>query len=226
VALVEVGLCSDVPTQMLSAAALRAFGFAPLAPGGQFHIGFVAPLLALDSLLLVGLILMLLGLRRERPGRLLLGERPWLPEARLSIPVTVGVLVIASLVLLVVRTVAPGLQTVDPNPFEALATTPADAVVFALVGMLAGGVREEIQRAFVLRRFERYLGGSTVGIVVSSAAFGAGHLLQGADTGIVTAALGAFWGTLYLRRGSVVAPVLSHAMFNTLQVGAIFVTGR
>ena len=34
-----------------------------------------------------------------------------------------------------------------------------DAAIFALVVMIAGGVREEIQRGFVLHRFEQYLGG-------------------------------------------------------------------
>ena len=69
-----------------------------------------------------------------------------------------------------------------------------NALIFALVVVVAGGVREELQRAFLLRRFEVYLGGSTVGVVVASTAFGAGHVLQGADAVITTGLLGAFWG--------------------------------
>ena len=99
-------------------------------------------------------------------------------------------------------------------------------LVFALVLIVAGGIREEVQRAFLLRRFERWLGGPRVGLVVTSAAFGAGHFVQGADAAVATAALGAFWGAVYLRRRSVAAPVVSHAGFNVLQVAQYLAFGR
>ncbi len=53
---------------------------------------------------------------------------------------------------------APGLFS--PNPFATLASTRMEFVVLALVAVLAGGVREEIQRAFILHRFEQRLGGA------------------------------------------------------------------
>jgi membrane protease YdiL (CAAX protease family) len=84
---------------------------------------------------------------------------------------------------------------------------------------VAGGIREEIQRAFLLHRFEVWLGGGTVGLVVTSIAFGAGHFdLQGVDAGIATGLLGAFWGFVYLRRRSAIAPMVSHAGFDLLQI--------
>ncbi|HVB37643.1 MAG TPA: CPBP family intramembrane glutamic endopeptidase, partial [Vicinamibacterales bacterium] len=91
---------------------------------------------------------------------------------------------------------------------------------------IAGGLREEIQRAFILRRFERYLGGPTVGIIVSSIGFGAGHIVQGWDAVVTTAALGAFWGVVYLRRRSIAAPVVSHAGFDLLQIGQYVIFHR
>jgi membrane protease YdiL (CAAX protease family) len=99
-----------------------------------------------------------------------------------------------------------------------LVRTPTDAVLFAVVLIVAGGVREEVQRAFLLRRFDRWLGGARVGLVVTSVAFGAGHFIQGADAAVATAVLGAFWGVVYLRRRSIGAPVVSHAGFNLVQV--------
>jgi membrane protease YdiL (CAAX protease family) len=89
--------------------------------------------------------------------------------------------------------------------------------------MIAGGVREEIQRAFVLRRFQQYLGGGAVGIVVFSALVGLGHIEQGTDAALATAVLGAAWGIIYLLRGSVVAPMVSHALFNLAQL-VVYVT--
>ena len=87
--------------------------------------------------------------------------------------------------------------------------------------MIAGGVREEIQRGFILHRFEQFLGGGATGIVVFSLLFGLGHLEQGRDVALATAVLGAFWGVIYLRRRSIAAPMVSHAGFNLLQVAEL-----
>jgi membrane protease YdiL (CAAX protease family) len=84
--------------------------------------------------------------------------------------------------------------------------------------MIAGGVREEIQRGFVLRRFEQYLGGGTVGLILFSLAFGLGHVEQGRDVALATAVLGAFWGAIYLRRRTVAPAMIGHAGFNLAQV--------
>ena len=90
--------------------------------------------------------------------------------------------------------------------------------MFALVAIFAGGVREELQRAFLLHRFEQHLGGAAVGVIILSAAFGLGHFVQGWDAVITTAALGAFWAVMYLKRRSSVAPIVSHASFNSLEI--------
>jgi membrane protease YdiL (CAAX protease family) len=54
--------------------------------------------------------------------------------------------------------------------------------------------------------------------MVRSTAFGLGHALQGWDAAIATGALGAFWAILYLQRRSSVAPMVSHAGFNSIEV--------
>jgi membrane protease YdiL (CAAX protease family) len=86
-------------------------------------------------------------------------------------------------------------------------------------------VREELVRAFLLRRFERHLGGAAVGVVVLSVAFGLGHFDQGWDAVITTGMLGAFWALVYLRRRSSIAPIVSHAGFNSLEVLRVAVSG-
>jgi membrane protease YdiL (CAAX protease family) len=91
-------------------------------------------------------------------------------------------------------------------------------VLLGIVAIVAGGVREELQRAFLLQRFERHLGGAAVGVIVLSTAFGLGHYIQGWDAAIATGALGAFWAIVYLRRRSTIAPMVSHAGFNALEV--------
>jgi membrane protease YdiL (CAAX protease family) len=90
--------------------------------------------------------------------------------------------------------------------------------MFAVVAVVGGGVREEVQRAFILNRFERYLGGGWIGLAVSSVGFGLGHIIQGRDVAVTTAALGAFWGFVYLKRRSIAATVVSHSGFNAAEI--------
>ena len=65
--------------------------------------------------------------------------------------------------------------------------------------MIAGGVREEVQRGFILHRFGQYLGGAGWGIAIYSVFFGLGHIEQGLDAMIATGLLGVAWGLLYRR---------------------------
>ena len=223
-AAIEVALCSDFPTQLTLTMLFLRLGIG--GPGGQFAIGFIAPLLLTDTVILVALIVLFLKAHGERPADLFLGGRPWKEELRAAIPMTFGAYGIAITLLLTLAAVAPWLHTVADNPLQSLIESPRDAAIFAVVVVIAGGVREELQRAFILRRFEQALGGPMVGVVVSSVAFGVGHLVQGADAAITTGVLGAFWGLAYLRRRSVVAPVISHAGFDLLQIAIFFTTGR
>jgi len=75
-----------------------------------------------------------------------------------------------------------------------------------------------VQRGFILHRFSQYLGGGAAGIVVFSVLFGFGHIDQGIDAAIATGLLGAAWGGIYLLRRSIIAPMVSHAGFNLLQL--------
>ena len=225
VAAAEVLLCSSVPTQLLIASLLGAAGWFPLDEAGQLSLAFVLVLSVADTLLLIGLMTWLTRARGERVGDLWLGRRRVTREALYGaglIPI-VFLLVVAALNVL--RIVAPWLHTVPTNPLEQLAGTPQRAAMLAVVAILAGGVREELQRAFLLRRFEQHLGGVGVGVVVLSVGFGLGHIVQGWDAVITTGLLGAFWAVLYLRRRSTVAPLVSHAGFNALEVLRVAVWG-
>ena len=217
VALIEVLLCSDYPTQIALGATFAALGVRP-ENGGGLSLGYVAGISLLDSIFLTALVIFFLRVRGESPAEVFFGGKPIGAEARAGVPLLFVAFGIALGVLLAIQAVAPWLHTVPRNPLQDLVKTRADAAVFTLVLIVAGGVREEVQRAFLLRRFERWLGGPRVGLVVTSVAFGAGHFIQGADAAVATALLGAFWGTIYLRRRSIAAPMVSHAGFNLVQV--------
>jgi membrane protease YdiL (CAAX protease family) len=218
VALFEVLLCSDYPTQLALGATLNAAGFSPVKANGQLALGYVVTLSLVDTVLLLGLIALFLRSHGERLRDVFIGPRPIAGEARLGVTLTVAALAIGVAVLGAIQMAAPSLHNVAHNPLQDLIRGPRSAGIFALVVIVAGGVREEIQRAFVLHRFNVWLGGGAVGLVVGSIAFGAAHLVQGRDAALATGLLGVFWGIVYLRRGSVVAPMISHSGFNLLEL--------
>ena len=224
-AALEVILCSGFPTQIVIVTVLATFGLQPYLADGRFNASFVFALTLLDTVLLVGLVCFFFRAHRESIREQLFGARRLGRELLLGlalIPASFGVII---LVLLVVQLVAPSLRNVPNNPLAELARTRVDALAFSFVAMIAGGVREEIQRGFILRRFEQFLGGGMAGLIIFSCLFGLGHLEQGRDVAIATAVLGAFWGLIFLRRRSIAGPMVGHAGFNLLQVAKFLVLG-
>jgi membrane protease YdiL (CAAX protease family) len=203
-----------------------AFGYGPFGRDGHLQVTYVVGLSLIDAVVLVGMVVLFLRAHGERPRDVLLGNRPVLAEAIRGVSLILVALAIGISVLVGIQLLAPSLHTVATNPMQELLRRPRDAWLFALVVIIAGGVREEVQRAFLLHRFDVWFGGANVGLVVTSAAFGAGHLLQGVDAMITTGLLGAFWGTIYLRRRSIVAPMVSHAGFDLLQILQFLAVGR
>jgi membrane protease YdiL (CAAX protease family) len=214
-----MAICSSVPTQLVIGWALRLAGWSPTGADGELRLGFITALTLLDTVALIALMVTFMRSRGERPSLLWLGSRPPLREVVTGVTHVPIVFLIGATLLLTMRALTPGLHNVDVNPFEALAgNSLQDAAMLGLVAIVAGGVREELQRAFLLDRFERHFGPAWAGVVVLSTAFGLGHLLQGRDAAIATGAMGAFWAVVYLRRRSSVAPMVSHALFNSLEV--------
>ena len=214
-ALLEVCLCSGAPTQLLVGGLLALFGLRTGADG-QITLQLLAFLAGLDTLILVGLVVALLVVGGESPRRVLLGTRPATGEVLRGFGLVPWVFLLAVGTGMVLMRWAPGLFS--PNPFATLATTRMEFALLALVAVLAGGVREEIQRAFILHRFEQRLGGALVGVLTFGVLFGLGHYVQGWSVVIVTALLGMLWSVVYVLRRSVIAPMVSHASFNLIEV--------
>lgn len=216
-AFLEVLACSGYPTQMMIGLFIKAVGLGPSAAGASpLTLRGLSALLVLDSIAIVFLVWWFLRARGESPRAVLFGRRPWTVEAAVGISLMPVLFMLVLIIGLTIMKLAPWLRP-PPNPFGALLTSPQDVVVLALVGLIAGGVREEVQRAFILHRFEQHLGGAIVGLVCFSLLFGIGHVVQGWPAVVTTTALGAFWGIVYLARRSIVAPMVSHATFNLVQ---------
>jgi membrane protease YdiL (CAAX protease family) len=217
-ALVEVIICSGFPSQILLILVLRGFGMHLVTTDGRLSPPFVFTLSLIDAALVVGLVLFFLRAHHESARAVLLGHGAVFREALVGIAILPAVFMFALLVLIVILRFAPHLHNVEHNPLEDMLRTRGDALIFAAVVMIAGGVREEVQRGFIIHRFGQYLGGAGWGVAIYSVAFGLGHAEQGMDAMIVTGCLGAAWGVLYIARRSIVAAMVSHAGFNLAQL--------
>ena len=217
-ALFEVLLCSDFPSQLFIGQVLMLLGVRPFTSGYRYSATFIVTLSLTDAVVLVGLVLAFLYVHGERARDVLFGRQPAWREAILGLLLIPVVCILSVVVLATLQQLAPALHNVPHNPLESLIRTPADALLFALVAVVSGGIREEVQRAFILHRFEQHLGGGPLGLVVFSVVFGAGHVIQGWDAAVTTATLGAFWGVIYLVRRSIAAPMVSHSGFDLAEI--------
>jgi membrane protease YdiL (CAAX protease family) len=226
IAILEILLCSSVPTQLAIGALLRAAGWAPADASGSLSLPFVFTLSFADTAVLIVLMVLLMRAHGESARHLWIGNRPIAREVIVGLLTVPIVFVMVGILLNTLRLIMPSLHNVQTNPLEQMAATPGQAAMFSLVAIIAGGLREELQRAFMLHRFEQYLGGAAVGVLTLSVAFGLGHTVQGWDAVITTGTLGAFWAGMYLRRRNSIAPVVSHAGFNSLEILRVAMVGQ
>jgi membrane protease YdiL (CAAX protease family) len=226
VAAAEVVLCSGIPTQVVLGTFLSLLGLGGPPEASVPGLPFLSGLLLADTVVLISLMVWLMRLHGESPRQLWLGTRPVVRETLLGVALVPAIFLTVVVLLNTLRLAAPWLHNVPSNPFEEIASgSRTDAAVFGLVAILAGGVREELQRAFLLRRFEQHLGGSAVGVAVLSVGFGLGHYVQGWDAILTTGVLGFLWAVMYLRRRSSLAPLVSHAGFNSIEVLRVAILG-
>ncbi len=217
-ALLEVIAVSGFLTQILLGVLLALAGMPAFQADGRLSLTYLVTLWLTDTALMMVLVFWLLRVRHESARALFLGAQPGRREALLGVALIPVTFALVGVVLLTLQRVAPWLHNVPHNPFEQLITSPTDAMIVGAVAVISGGIREELQRAFILHRFEHHLGGAAIGLVIFSIAFGAGHAIQGWDVAITTMMLGAFWGGVYLWRRSVIGPAVSHSGFNLVEV--------
>lgn len=210
-------MCSGYPTQLLIIGVLQVFGI-QAAENGALSPRFIFMVSAIDTVLLLSLVFFFLRASGDSAREVFLKHEHMSQELLLGILLLPAIFIVVVVVQLGIRVVAPYLHNVEVSPFMSLLGSPALLVGFVLLVLVAGGVREELQRAFLLHRFEQRLGGGPLGLAITSIAFGLGHTVQGWDAAIVTALMGAFWGAIYLSRRSVVSTVLNHSLFNVAQI--------
>src|SRR5690606_25023083 len=107
----EVVLCSGYPTQLAIGGGLHLAGVPAITPEGGLSLPFLAWTSALDTILLLTLVVWLTRRRGDSVKQLFFGHRPAAREALLGVALAPAVLGLITVTMLVIRLVAPALRT-------------------------------------------------------------------------------------------------------------------
>lgn len=212
---------------VLLIAAYWAFSAAKLLSAERPYFPDSVRVLALYAAVRAGVVLALVWALMwgsgERPVDLGLGLR----DVRLALVrgllLAVGVFLLMNVVGSAVRSLFGG-NTGTAPAVVALFRDPREAPYWVFAAVVGGGFTEELQRAFVLTRFERAFGkaGLVVALLIDSACFGVGHLYQGPAGAVSTAITGLLFGLVFLRRRRVADAMVAHAGYDLIGVAAAY----
>ncbi len=189
-------------------------------------VRYISLFLLLESVISFLILAALLKVHRENLRSLGLHWERWKDNSALGLALIPLLFLINALVSFVFRNYLPKYY-IDQNPLVQNIRSLEQLVLFITAALIAGGFKEELQRAFILNKFRRHLGGATVGLVLWSLAFGAGHYVQGMQGVFVATIYGFLFGLVYLVRGSLIAPIVAHAVYDMLALlGYWWFTGR
>jgi membrane protease YdiL (CAAX protease family) len=195
----------------------------PAAPRLPAHFGELVVRVAIYKLVVIAVIYLLLRIGGEEFGALGVGRARW--PARVGVGAAIGLVMFLGLNI----GLSAALNALIPPSPDTVSSVmsffrdPVHLLAWLPIGIFGGGVGEELERIFVLTRFERWLGrpGLVLGVVLSSAMFGFGHLYQGLGSALSTAVSGLVFALVYLRRRSALEPIVAHALSDVLaMIGA------
>jgi len=181
--------------------------------------------LLLESGIAFLILAVILRTRRETISSLGLSWNRWKVHLATGLALVPLLFLLNGVVAVIFKTYFPQYYLED-NPLIQLIQTPQQLVLLIFSALVAGGIKEELQRAFILTRFRLYLGGAGLGLVLWSIGFGAGHYVQGVQ-GIITAGLyGLIFGIIYLQSGSLIAPIVAHGAYDSVALIAYWYFAR
>jgi len=189
------------------------------------HFSEIVTRIAIDKVLVFSVLALLLWLEREGFAALGVRREGW--PKQVGIGIAIGLLMFA--VLNVALTAV--LESIFPPPgatgrsVMVFFQDPKHLFAWLPIGIFGGGVVEELERIFILTRFEKWLGrkGLVLGVALSSLTFGAGHLYQGLGAALSTFVSGVVFSLVYLRRRSALEPMTAHAASDVIAIlGATF----
>ena len=181
----------------------------------EMNVGFFVKYQMVETAVTFLILWIFMKARRETLSDLGLNWKQWKTNVRIGVLAAPCLIVISGVVGAAFQLFLPE-YALEKNPLMAMIHSPFQLTLFIITAVIGGGVKEELQRAFILNRFRYHLGGAGVGLVVWSLVFGAGHYAQGAQGVCAATILGVVFGALYIMRGSLIATITAHAVYNTL----------
>ena len=181
----------------------------------EMDVGFFVKYQMSESAVVFLILWILMKARRETLSGLGLCWKQWKTNVLLGILVAPCLIIVSGIVGAAFQLLLPE-YALEKNPLMEIIHSPRQLALFIVTAIVGGGVKEELQRAFILHRFHYHLGGAGVGLVVWSLAFGAGHYAQGVQGVCAAAIMGFVFGVLYLIRGNLILPITAHSVYNTL----------
>jgi len=188
------------------------------SPGLPASFSELVLVIVRNKLLVLAAIVLLLRLEGEWFDALGFSRRSWARHLGMGLVIGLAMFVGLNVALdSVMNSLIPRPPATGPSVM-AFFKQPGNLLAWLPIGIFAGGVIEETERIFVLTRFEKSLGrpGLVLGVVLSSAMFGLGHLYQGTGTAISTALSGLVFALVFLRRRSALEPIVAHAFSDVL----------
>ena len=189
-------------------------------------VRFISAFLLLESTVSFFILAILLKMHRENMRDLGIHRRQWKTHAALGLMLVPFLFLINGLLTFVFKNYFPKYYT-ERNPLTENIHSLEQLVLLIIAALIAGGIKEELQRAFILNRFRRYLGGATIGLLLWSLAFGVGHYVQGVQGVFLATIYGFLFGLVYLLSGNLIAPIIAHGAYDTLAlIGYWLLEGR
>ncbi len=207
----SVGILSPILLIFLGVSLDEALGSAPV----------LGLLFFADATCTLGFLWIMQRIRGRTLASLGWKRRGQLREIRVGLQAFPGLLLLMLLLSGFFQAVLPGWVS-EENLVLGLIDTPVDLVIFLFAALYVGGIKEELQRAFILSRFEDHLGGALPGLFLWSIAFGWMHQVQGADNAVKAGLLGLVLGLLYLKRRRLEAPIVAHALFDVAVILLVY----
>jgi membrane protease YdiL (CAAX protease family) len=210
-AVLEIGLCSGIPTTLTVQGVFLWLGLDAHAILGSAKL--IATFIFFESTLLLSLIFVFQRLRSATIKDLGLIPISFKRELALGLAIVPMLFLLNMLVSGVFQKFFPRFSS-PRNPLLELIQTRADLILFMLLALWAGGIKEELQRAFILDRFKLQFSAPLLGLFLWSFAFGAGHALQGVDSAVGAGLYGLIFGAVYLWRRCIFGPVVAHSVYD------------
>lgn len=171
----------------------------------------------------LGVIILLLKLEGDSWHDVGLHLKNWKKQVLIGLLLGLGIFLLVSVGLTTVANILFSKPSESGKILQYF-KEPEYLYLWLLVGILGGGLVEEIMRIFVLTRFQKKFGkaGLYFALLFSAFVFGMSHYYQGVGAAISNGIFGLILGGIYIKRRSAIEVITAHAFSDVLAILAAY----